>query len=287
MKNAITYKAILPATNELNSALSSNAYKPITDLQATSTGFIPNAISEYLDDFSTIDSFKVRYDEKILPISVVNDETAKAIARIEQDESRVVGKKERSKIKESVYDMLLAKSHVKTTIIPMYYLYEHELLVLDTSSKKLADIAVNKLLDALPIGTANLKPVSVDKLDLQLTTALTEWVLGSVIINKITPFYLGGIVKLKGDYGSVSVNLTSVGNVPNTIKEAIEDKLVTEIEMGNDAMTFKLTKDFIFKGIKFTSEPQDETDPVHELTTQLLELRQAHSDLLKLFNSEN
>lgn len=280
IKNAIVYSAQLPAADALRQHFAEKRFTEPAQLDWFSAGFVPiPATGELVSTFEGGLAFAVRYDSKILPGTVIRAETDKRIAKIEADEFRKVGRKDRLQIKEMVTDELLAKALTKTAIVTCYYDPKNERLVVPVSSKQLADVVTRQLVHA--VGSVKTTTINVSDVKLGLTTKVQQWLNDDS--GDIQPFgeHLepGGWVKMVGESESVTFDMAALDKAYAGIDDALgKDFQVSELEMTFQlSTTFRLTNDFRLKGIEFCYEPAEDAADKRELweldaSTQLLEL---------------
>jgi len=262
IKNAITYKAELPARLPMEDHLSLNSFKELGKETFSSSGFEPMFSGAFVKKFEGGYAFNLRYDEKILPASVLNDELKKRVKTIETEELRDVDKKERKVIAEEIYTEFIHAALIKSKNITCFYLTGESLLIIPTVSKKLADIVTSRLIKA--VVSIKASTIYVSSMSHGLTSKVQAYLHGDESIFK--DFEVTGVCKLKGDEGlSRSFVPDDITDAKDGIIEAINQGLrVTEIGLKNDSMSFKLNADFQIKGIRFLAENEEEYENPEE-----------------------
>ena len=184
--------------------------------------------------------------DKILPASVIKEQTDERIADIEKKESRNLRKKERDAIKDDVQALLIPQAFTKTTITRGYIDTQHHLLVIDSSSSKVIDRFtefLRKTLGSLPI-----EPPKTDDPAL----IMTQWLKSH---DYPESFVLHDQCTLESEQGKNTATIKCNGHdlLSDNIKAFIsEGGIVTEVSMGwKDQVDFVLTEGLTIKGIKF------------------------------------
>jgi len=271
MKNVITYSTKLPNLYELEEKLKERLLPTMTDLSATVHGFIPHPWGDgnrLVLPFEGGYSFAVQTDEKIIPLTMVakllND---KVKAELEQSGRDALSRKEKTALKEQIYIELLPKALYKSKVVIGYYNPEAELLMLDTSSDLAGSNVIRLLIQVL--GSLKTTTIHVSDLKLGLQTRLQAY-LKEELLNDQEPlkgFAVGCDVKLIGpDKEKVTFSkLDDIFSRRDDILNLIENNYqVTELALTQSVTSFKLTSDFIIKGVKQTTENTGEFETAYE-----------------------
>lgn len=178
IKNAITYKAQLPAAEHLRQNLATMPFTELTRVQWDSLGFVKVAVADdYVLEVPGGLVFALRYDKKAITPKLINSETNKRIAKLEQDGDRKVGRKERQAIKEMTTDELVANALTETVaVVHCLYDIEEQLLYLPVSNKQLADRIISRLIHA--VGSLRTQTINISDIKMGLTTRLRDWLDG-------------------------------------------------------------------------------------------------------------
>ena len=191
----------------------------------------------------------LRREEKVLPGSVIQRVVDERVARIEQQEGRSVGRKERQELKEQVTDELLPRAFVRATHTRT--LFADGMLLVDSAASK-AENLLAKLREAL----GGLKAQLVHTR--QTPSALmTEWLLRGEAAGR---FELDDIASLRG-----------AGDVPPEIRIKRQDLTAEEVaghvrcgktvsELGlvwDERVAFVLTSEFTLKRIQYLDVLQE------------------------------
>lgn len=281
IKSARVYKGELPRDlAHLETLLEQRAFKDLDTFEFNGAGFVPvlEGFTDLVQCFQNGYAFAVRYDEKIVPASVVATETKKIVSEQEVETGRKLSKAERKDIKESVYRRLVGVALTRTWVTTCFYLTSDRYLIVPTTSKKLAGHVMTELTKALGALTATTIYVSAVKGN--LTTRLRAYLEGEDVFGG-TPMELeppfgdllrvGSKCKLQsadGEKFSVELN-DGLRAARAGLDQAIASGAqVSEVELiqtgiGPDT-TFRFTQDFLFKGFSFTdeaSEPEEFDSP--------------------------
>ena len=265
IKAAIVYNAELPTADLLNGHLLERNFSEILQLQTRSVGFVPIADGErHVAEFPGGLAFRIRIDEKIIPASVVQRELAKAIENIRIIEGRKVGKHERIELKEGIFVNLAAHAFARTSIITCFYEIATMYLIVPTTSKRLSDIVLTQLVQA--VGSVKTTTINVSGIRHGLTTRLRNW-LGHESGEFSTgegfwPFDPCGEVALSQDKRRVTIKMGELQAAGRGLNEALTSGFgVTSLGFSHKGETeFRLTDDFHLKGIVFAHPPTEEDD---------------------------
>lgn len=276
IKNAIVYSAELPSTDALRNHLEQHRFKEMLSLDWKSAGFVEiPATGELVSTFEGGLAFAVRYDTKILPASVIRNETDKRVKAIEDADGGKVGRKQRLAIKEQVTDDLLPRALGKTAIVTCYYNPAKQHLIVPVSSKQLADVVTIKLVHA--VGSVKTTTINVSDVKLGLTTKVEQWLKDEGGFGY--DFVPAGRVKLVGKNESVSFDMAALERAQDGIQDALAKGFqVAELGMiFKESTSFRLTHEFRFKGFYFSYEPTEDAADQREAwefdaSLQLLEL---------------
>jgi recombination associated protein RdgC len=285
---ATLYKCELPYGKNLGIILEENRFVDLSSIEAERAGFEVMFNESFIAVFEGGYAFKVRYDEKILPNSVVVSAANKRIAELEALQSRKLGKKERKEIKDEEYFTLVQKALVSTKMITCFYITEEKLLIVPTASKKLADIVMVRLLKA--VGAIKATTLYVDGIKNSTTSKLLAYLEEDT--NLFGDFDVSGHVKLKGLSGAsqLTVKETDLSDAKDALLEALnKGSQVEEIGLENKDVFFRLSSDFRIRGVEFLSEPdgEDSEDELREFSVtasiQTMLFVNMSNMLLKLF----
>ena len=195
----------------------------------------------------------LRREEKVLPGSVIQRAVDERVARIEQQEGRSVGRKERQELKEQVTDELLPRAFVRATHTRA--LFADGMLLVDSAAASKAENLLAKLREAL----GGLKAQLVHTR--QTPSALmTSWLLQGHCEGG---FELDSDCELKG-VGDV-VPVVKVSKQDLTADEVVQHvkngKTVTQLGLvWREQIAFILTQDLTLKRIQYLDVLQEEAE---------------------------
>ena len=192
----------------------------------------------------------LRREEKVLPGSVIQRAVGERVARIEQQEGRSVGRKERQELKEQVTDELLPRAFVRATHTRA--LFADGMLLVDSAAASKAENLLAKLREAL--GGLKVQLAHTRKTPSAL---MTEWLLRGHADGR---FELDDIASLRG-----------AGDVPPEIRIKRQDLTAEEVaghvrcgktvsELGlvwDERVAFVLTSEFTLKRIQYLDVLQE------------------------------
>lgn len=293
IKQAIVFKAEIPTDIvAIDKHLQEQAFTELLQAQANTAGFVPVTDEHGLvAPFHGGLAFRVRYDEKIVPASVIRDELAKQVALIEKETGRKPGKKEKAAIREVViYDLTCRALSRTVASITCFYHAESGYLIVPTTNKRLADICVTKLI--LAVGSVKTETIHVSNVKHGLTTRLKNW-LGDQSGEFSDGEGFDGFepcdqVAMAGDEKrQVTVKMTSLDSAEGGIKEAMSKGLeVTSLGLRHDGNDFRLSHDFRLRGIKFPVTDDEGEGPTWEsvATLQVEAVRQIIAQLCEMLS---
>lgn len=290
IKQASAYKVELPAADAMAAHLANLPFEELASSMASGSGFVKiTTHNAYTATFEGGFAFALRYAEKIVPGSVVKDELAKRAAHFEEVEGYKPGRKMLRELRELVVAELNATALVRTKTVNCYYHVADQLLILPTISRKLKDAVMNQLVRAVESIKSTTIHVSTAKGSL---TNRLENHLQDPTADPFDEFSVGDRLILVGPSGKSSFDLENLDSASVGIGEAIAaGAQVSEIELALNGVTFRLTQDFLLKGITFGDEAFEydaadmDADQVfeHEASVQLLFVSKIIAALCSMF----
>lgn len=289
INSALTYRISLPAAQALAQQLPNLLFcaMPEGGEDLMTYGFVmPAHADDFVLPFEGGYAFAFRYDDKIIPATVVSSETAKRIQQIEQAEHRRVGRQEVFEIRESTTLQLRRKALMRSKVITCFYRPAERLLIVPTSNEKMAGLIVGALVKA--IGAAKTETIHVSEARGSLTTRLTAYLDGD--LSAFDGFSVGNACKLQTiDGKAVSVKMDeSLSEARQGLQESIaQGGNVTEIALFAHDVHFRLSHTFAIKGVKFANAIEDDADDQHavhcnEYAVRTLQLANVIEDLCEL-----
>lgn len=257
IKNAIVYKAEIPSNGEdLHNHLSEKSFTPPLSMQIGSAGFVPpfeqgcSLVREFIGGLV----FTLRHDEKVIPSSTVNLEVKARIQKITDSQCRKVDKHERAEIKDQVYLEMCTRALVRTTVVNCFYHRQTGFLIVATSSKKMADMAVSQLVHA--VGSVKTETINVSDVKGGLTARLKNWLPDHANEVDGEPDAFGAfepcgeVSMVDTAKQKISIKVESLNSTENALRDAINGGYnVTSIRLDQGLCSFRLTSDFYLRGI--------------------------------------
>jgi len=198
-----------------------------------------------------------RKEEKILPAPVVKNMLEEKINLHEAEQSRSATKKEKEQFKEDIIFELLPRAFSRVTDTHAYINAEHNIIVINTSSRSKAEdflALLRKVLGTLPVTS-----VSPEKAPDEL---MTDWLTDTSLGDN---FQLGMEAELHalGDDGAV-VRVKNQDLTCDEMKSHLDaDKFVVKLALEwDDAMSFILCDDLAIKRLKFFDVLQEQNDDI-------------------------
>ena len=168
--------------DDLESQLAEAALKPVGPMELSSRGFVSPfgraggdeaALMHRIDDAIWL---TVGGEDKLLPSSVVNDLLQKKIDEFEEKNARRPGGKMRRQMKDDLVMELLPRAFVRPVRTDALIDLKHGVLVVDTSSRKVAEAVVSQIREAL--GSFPALPVNAE---VAPRSVMTGWIAGDAL----------------------------------------------------------------------------------------------------------
>ena len=211
----------------------------------------------------------LKREEKVLPSAAIKHKLDERIIKIQTEEGRNVGRKEKQELREAIIDDLLPKALTKSS--RTNGLLDTGWLWVDTASRHKAENLLTKLREALG-GLPAQQPVARQS----PASLMTNWLLHGEAQGR---FVLDSDVTLVG-VGDVAPKVKISRKdltAEDVVQHAKNGMVVTELGLvWNDRVAFILTQDLTLKRIKWLDvvqeEAQDNCDdaPSQACATQLL-----------------
>lgn len=230
--------------------LTENPLKPVGSLELHSRGFI-SPFGRDSDEIAHQNGgciwFTVGGEDRMLPTYVVNDLLEKKMAEFEQKEGRRPGGKTRKRIKEDLVHELLPRAFVKPSRVDAMLDVSHGILVVDTSSRKVAEQVVSELRHAL--GSFPALPINAE---VAPRSIMTGWIAGEPLPEGLA---LGeeAILQDAADGGArwaaTNQDLASSTEVESHLEAG---KQVSRMGLSlDDHLSFTLGEDLVVRKLKF------------------------------------
>lgn len=279
IKSAIIFRAELPSAEALSKHLSECLFTDILESHYFSCGFIPNIVTnEVVTPIEGGFLLSYRIDEKILPKSVIARELYDRSQKL-QDEGIEF---DAMALKETTCAELLKRAFVKSTHVLALYSEKDRFLVVATSRKHHASMVISSLVKAC--GSVKTETIHIDGVSKGVTARLDNMLndkdSGDCFGNnlEVGSFFL---LERKLDKKKEVVKYdTDFYSVRGELEESLNNNFhVSMIELSTGDITFKLTDNFTFKGIKPVRKIEfDDKDRV---------FRYRHECALMLFYTSN
>ncbi len=236
------------SSDDLHQTLLENSFQPCQGLDAFSMGFT-SPLGKHSEQLvhATNGCLMVcmRREDRLLPTSVVREAVQEKVDDIELKESRSVGRKEKSDIKEEVVIDLLPRAFTRSNRTYAYIDTKNNWVVVDSTSSSKAEDVLSLIRDSL--GSFKLKLLSVK---LAPTEMMTQWVQNEVPSSvELTDecelketSEKGGVIRIKGvDLGSEEIQ-----------KHITTGKIVSKLAFEwQERLACILVEDLSIKRLKF------------------------------------
>jgi recombination associated protein RdgC len=225
------------------------ALKPVGPLELSSRGFVSpfgrneEALSHRVGNCLLL---TLGGEDRLLPTAVVNEALAKRVAQVQEREGRMLGGRERKRLKDEVLTDLLPRAFVRPSRTNAYLDLDRGWLVVDTSSRKTAEAMTTALREAL--GSFPALPANAESSPRAL---LTAWIAGEdvpdgfVVGNECElrdPVEQGAIVKCRRQ----ELDGEEIAEMLKAGKQGYQLELTYE-----DRLSFVLGEDLVIRKLKF------------------------------------
>ena len=250
--------AVAEDLSRLDEALAEHRLRPCGPMESFSRGFVPPVGRGEEAPLTHVVKRCVLLhpggEDKILPTAVINDELARRIEHISEEEGRKVSGRERKKLKEDIFTELLPRAFVRQSRLPVYADRANGWLVLDTSSRKSAENAISQIREAL--GSFPALPLAPEEGPRVL---MTDW-----LANGSLPAGLS-----LGDECELRDPATATGAIARCRRQDLDSEEVKEhlrngkqvFQLGlvfDDRISFVLGEDLVLRKLKFLDAVLDE-----------------------------
>lgn len=258
-RNLTMFRAPLGAiTSSVPAALEARPLKPVGAMELSSRGWVPPLGRNSTELFLTLSGVAwvtLGGEDKMLPSAVVSDMLEKRLAEIEQREGRRPGGRARKRIKEDVVAELLPRAFVRPSRTDAYLFFDHDLIVVDTASRRVAESVVSELRSAL--GSLAALPLAAG---VSMRSTLTGWIAGEPLPAGLT---LGdeAVLKDAADKGA-SIRATRQELASEEMTRHLEaGKQVTRIALYHrDHASLTLDEDLVIRKFKLLDGAMDQLE---------------------------
>lgn len=243
--------------SRLDEALAEHRLRPVGPMEFSTRGFVSplghadGALTHTVGQYTKVVAAS---ESRMLPPSVVNDELAKRVQNIADDEGRKVSGRERKRIKDDVLNELLPRAFVRQSRTAAYIDARNGWVAVDTSSRRAAEDVLSMLREAL--GSFPAVPLAPEESPRVL---LTHWLASG---EAPTGFALGDEVELRDPATA------SGGIVRGRLLDLDTDEVREHLRAGkqafrlglvfDDRIGFLLGEDLVVRKLKFTDVVLDE-----------------------------
>ena len=261
--------SLVPGINIWETSLQKHAIPLLLDLSIAEQGFAPPY--EFSDQMviTAQNSWKIqlRKERKLLPASVLRQESKRRIKEIEEKEYRQLSAKDKKALKQRVLDELLPRAFSQISTIEGIYIRDKGFLLVNQAQGNKREELLSHLRQALGSFEAALILCKKTATDL-----MSQWLLDSNSLPN--DLAIGNYCELKN-----IANIKSVSRFVNQdiqSKEVIgileKDHFVSQLALiWQDKLRFILCEDFSLKNIQYLEKQQlMEIEPNDILTLQWL-----------------
>lgn len=242
----------------LFSRLHDHELKPLGPLELSTRGFVSpfgrghEALSLRSGDCLLL---TLGGEDKILPVSVVNEALSAKIAAIREQEARSPGPRERQRLKDEVLTDLLPRAFAKPSRVPAYLDLAGGWLVVDSSSRKNAEAVVVAIREAL--GSFPVYPATAEG---SPRVVLTGWIAGEDLPSG---FALGDEFELiePGDGGAIGKFRRQEADTEEIEAHLQAGKQCSRLALNfHDRLSFVLGDDLVIRKLRFLDAATDDLD---------------------------
>ncbi|MBO6070153.1 MAG: recombination-associated protein RdgC [Succinivibrionaceae bacterium] len=236
----------------IEKSLNSFVFSPCGSLDLEKNGFVPplGRLSEALLD--VVDGqyiVCVRFEKKLLPMTVVREQVAEKIEQYTAEHNRAPRGKEKTELKDSVMLALIPKAFATHSDIYAWIDNVNGFVYVDTSSDKKAENVLSLIRKAL--GTLPVVPLDVKE---SVTTVTTNWLLKNQIPSR---FELGtqiNLVSTRDENKTVAAKSSDLLE-DDIIQHLRGDKIVSKLSLIFDnEFSFMIDDQLSIKRIKFSED---------------------------------
>ncbi|URL59590.1 recombination-associated protein RdgC [Luteibacter flocculans] len=270
--------------SRLDEALAGHRLRPVGPMEMSTRGFVSplgpaeDSLTHTVGHYTKVVAAS---ESRMLPPSVVNDELAKRVQKIAENEGRKVSSRERKKLKDDVLNELLPRAFVRQSRTAAYVDARNGWVVVDTSSRRAAEDVLSMLREAL--GSFPAVPLAPEESPRVL---LTRWLASG---EAPTGFALGDEVELRDPATA------SGGVVRGRLLDLDTDEVREHLRAGkqvfrlglvfDDRISFVLGEDLVVRKLKFTDvvldeQPDSPESAAAELDANLALMTLEHGSLL-------
>ena len=158
----------------LDQQLQQYSFVPCGSQDWTRSGWVPplgRHGSEFVHATNGYLMLCCKRQDKLLPVSVINEALEEKVGEIEAREARVLPRKERRNLKDEVIFNLMPRAFARSSLVFAYISARDNLLVVNAASAKRAEALIDDLREAL--GSLSVIPLAPKNLPIDI---MTQWV---------------------------------------------------------------------------------------------------------------
>lgn len=249
IKNLCIYRCKeMPRDFEAEQYVSDNDFVPCGQTEPSRVGFITVIDNDFAPEIGESYALNLRHQVRVLPAYVVNEATAKEVEKREIAESRKIGRKERTQIKDEVYFSLLPKAFTKDTDHMILMFPKSGLIMVEASSLKTAEMCLNAM--RLAFGSLPVQRV-------QFSVPLEKTMKHNITSGIGQSFKVGCDIDLADKESTVKFKGVESG--AHEARVAIVGRDVKRLSLSyQDAISFRLTSDFRLQGLSLSERMRGE-----------------------------
>jgi len=266
-KNAQLFEFAEPfdlTAEQLAEAIRLFTFKPCSTHELKSMGWIAPMPVEGAELVYAADGclmLCLRQEEKVIPASMVKEETQERIQAAEDKLGQKLRKRERDDIKEDVFNGLVTRALSKSAQTYAYIDMHKGWLVIDTSSPKKADdfiILLRRSLGSLPVRRPDVQSVPM---------LLTSWLRSN---DYPSEFVIADSCKIKDLEEGGTINCSKQNLLADEILSLLDGpREISQMALAwQEQVAFQLNADFVVKSIRFMELVQDQANDRFTETVQ-------------------
>ncbi|HEX5960003.1 MAG TPA: recombination-associated protein RdgC [Rhodanobacteraceae bacterium] len=242
---------------DLDSALAAHALRACGPLEIASHGFVSpfgpdsDVLSHSIGKATLV---TLGSEEKLLPAAVVNAELGKRLRKEAARRGKPPGGRQRRALKAEVLDTLLPQAFVRPSRLNAWLETKNGWLVLDTASRKAAEIALTALREAL--GSFPAQPLAAAETPRAL---MTDWLAHGKLPGGLA---LGDECELHGPGDGAVIRCRKQELESTEVRAHLKQgKQVFQLGLQfEDRMSFVLGEDLVIRKLRFLDVVQDSLD---------------------------
>lgn len=247
---------VIDGFEQFDLALEEKSFQPCASTQMLSMGWVPPVPGTTTNMTHVVDMnfmLCLKYQERILPSSVVNEALNEKLDEIEQEAGRRPVGKYKQSIKDDIVLELMPKAFTKTSKTYAYIDLQAQMIVVDASSSNRAEELIEFL--RRTIGSLPVIPLKTERMPVSL---MTSWLRGNELKSDFTIQHECELRDF-GDDGAILKTRKQDLTADEIQAHLDSGKEVKNLSMSwNDAIEFVLHDDLAIKRLKFSDELLDQ-----------------------------